>query len=87
MDDGTPMSDAAANLPRVTDVLLVPLKEAFLFGAWLRANFTSSVQWRNNSKIVVGEGSKVQVETDQLPPDAKQMPVTVPVAAMEMEKR
>ena len=45
--------------PRATDVLLVPLKELFLFAAWFKAAVSVSVKWRGNKEILIGSGSRV----------------------------
>lgn len=57
--DGFNWSIQTGQLPRVTDVLLVPVKEALLFAAWVQAIFTFHVKWRADRAIQLGPNSLV----------------------------
>ncbi len=57
--DGFNYAIQTRELPPVLDVLLVPLKEFFLFGAWLQAVFTFHVKWRADKAIQLGPNSVV----------------------------
>lgn len=58
--DGFNWSVHAKEWPRGSDLLLVPLKEALLFAAWLRAVFSSQVKWRASTSIELGPRSAVR---------------------------
>lgn len=57
--DGFNYSIQAKEAPRLADLLLVPVKEAVLFVAWLRAVLTFHVKWRANQAIRLGAKSLV----------------------------
>lgn len=58
--------------PKATDVLLVPLKELFLFAAWFKAAVSISVKWRGNKEISIASGSRVVVEEPPPSPPSPQ---------------
>jgi ceramide glucosyltransferase len=58
--DGFNWAIHAKAWPRVSDLLLVPFKEALLFAAWLRAVFSSQVKWRASTSIELGPRSEVR---------------------------
>ena len=64
--DGVNYAMQAHALPRVSDLLLVPLKEAALFLAWVNAVFSVHVKWRADRAIELGPDSLV-VSTDANP--------------------
>lgn len=57
--DGFNHAIQARELPRVSDVLLVPLKELVLFAAWVLAVSTFHVKWRADRAIQLGPNSVV----------------------------
>ncbi len=64
--DGLNYAVHARQAPRVGDLLLVPLKEAALFVAWLNAVFSVHVKWRADRAIELGAQSLV-VSTEANP--------------------
>jgi ceramide glucosyltransferase len=57
--DGINYWAAARERPRLSDVMLVPLKELALFAAWVQAVFTFHVKWRADRAIQLGHNSVV----------------------------
>jgi hypothetical protein len=57
--DGANWAMQTNERPRVGDLLLVPLKEAVLFAAWVNAIFTFHVKWRADRAIRLGANSLV----------------------------
>jgi hypothetical protein len=57
--DGFSWYVQARELPRLGDLLIVPLKEAMLFAAWVQAIFTFHVKWRADKAIRLGHNSLV----------------------------
>lgn len=57
--DGANWSLHAREWPRPTDLLVVPLKEALLFLAWLRACFAWRVTWRADADLLLGPRSLI----------------------------
>lgn len=64
--DGVNYAVHAREAPRVSDLLLVPLKEAALFVAWVNAVFSVHVKWRADRAIELGADSLV-VSTEANP--------------------
>jgi len=64
--DGVNYAMQAREAPRLTDLLLVPLKEALLFVAWTNAIFSVHVKWRADRAIELGQDSVV-VSTEANP--------------------
>lgn len=57
--DGANFALQARQLPRWTDLMLVPLKEAGLLLAWVNAVFSVHVKWRADRAIELGPHSRV----------------------------
>jgi hypothetical protein len=61
--DGVNYSIQTREAPRLTDLALVPLKEALLFLAWVNACLTFHVKWRADRAIQLGAHSVVLSKT------------------------
>lgn len=61
--DGVNFAIQTREAPRLSDLLLVPLKEALLFVAWLQAVLTFHVKWRAEHAIELGHNSLVVSKT------------------------
>jgi hypothetical protein len=57
--DGVNYAIQTHEAPRLTDLLLVPLKELGIFLAWVSAVFTFHVKWRSDKAIQLGPHSVV----------------------------
>ena len=57
--DGVNYAMQAREWPRLTDLLIVPIKEVAIFLAWISAVFTFHVKWRADKAIQLGPNSVV----------------------------